>query len=83
MTPALLVGYLAALLGTVCWIPQAWKALEHARHIGNIIALKYAFSNNSIALASLWTFGRRLAHHYRKYFRCPRGSHNRRSETKI
>ncbi|WP_438992118.1 SemiSWEET family sugar transporter [Lentibacter sp.] len=26
MTPALLVGYLAALLGTVCWIPQAWKA---------------------------------------------------------
>ncbi|MCV2893461.1 SemiSWEET family sugar transporter [Lentibacter sp. XHP0401] len=26
MTSALYVGYLAATLGTVCWIPQAWKA---------------------------------------------------------
>lgn len=26
MTPVLFVGYLAAALGTVCWIPQAWKA---------------------------------------------------------
>ena len=23
---AIYVGYLAAILGTICWIPQAWKA---------------------------------------------------------
>lgn len=23
---AIYIGYLAAFLGTVCWIPQAWKA---------------------------------------------------------
>lgn len=23
---ALYVGYLAAIMGTICWIPQAWKA---------------------------------------------------------
>lgn len=23
---ALYVGYLAAFLGTICWIPQAWRA---------------------------------------------------------
>lgn len=26
MTLALSVGYMAAALGTICWIPQAWKA---------------------------------------------------------
>lgn len=23
---ALYIGYLAAIMGTICWIPQAWKA---------------------------------------------------------
>lgn len=48
------VGYLAAILGTVCWIPQAWKAWASRDTSGLSLPSNLMF----LATVSLWlTYG--------------------------
>lgn len=44
------VGYLAAILGTVCWIPQAWKAWASRDTSGLSLPSNLMF----LATVSLW-----------------------------
>ena len=48
MTP--IIGYLAATLGTICWIPQAWKAWSTRDTSGLSLASNLLF----LATVSLW-----------------------------
>lgn len=47
---ALYVGYLAAFLGTVCWIPQAWRAWS----TGDTTGLSLASNLMFLTTVSLW-----------------------------
>lgn len=47
---ALYVGYLAAFLGTVCWIPQAWRAWSTRDTTGLSLASNLMF----LTTVSLW-----------------------------
>ena len=47
---AIYVGYLAALLGTICWIPQAWKAWASRDTSGLSLPSNLMF----LATVSLW-----------------------------
>jgi len=44
------VGYLAGLLGTVCWVPQAWKAWATRDTSGLSLAANLLF----LATVTLW-----------------------------
>lgn len=46
----LAIGYLAAFLGTVCWIPQAWKAWASR----DTTALSLPSNLMFLATVSLW-----------------------------
>ncbi|KAA0912886.1 hypothetical protein FLO80_13735 [Aquicoccus porphyridii] len=46
----LVIGYLAAFLGTVCWIPQAWKAWASR----DTAALSLPSNLMFLATVSLW-----------------------------
>lgn len=48
MTPY--IGYLAAFLGTVCWLPQAWKAWASRDTAGLSLISNLMF----LATVSLW-----------------------------
>ncbi len=47
---AIYVGYLAALLGTICWIPRAWKAWASRDTSGLSLPSNLMF----LATVSLW-----------------------------
>ena len=50
MTLAPYVGYLAAALGTICWIPQAWKAWRTCNTSGISLVSNMLF----LTTVSLW-----------------------------
>ncbi len=47
---ALYIGYAAAILGTVCWIPQAWRAWATRDTRGLSLSANAMF----LATVSLW-----------------------------
>ncbi len=50
----LYIGYLAAVLGTICWIPQAWRAWSTKDTSGLSLAANLLF----LLTVSLWlTYG--------------------------
>ena len=50
MIEPLYIGYLAATLGTVCWIPQAWQAWSSRDTSGISLASNLLF----LTTVSLW-----------------------------
>lgn len=47
---AIYIGYLAAIMGTICWIPQAWKAWATRDTSGLSLPSNLMF----LATVSLW-----------------------------
>ncbi len=47
---ALYIGYLAAIFGTICWIPQAWKAWATRDTCGLSLTSNLMF----LATVTLW-----------------------------
>jgi len=47
---AIYIGYLAAFLGTICWLPQAWKAWATKDTTGLSLPSNLMF----LATVSLW-----------------------------
>ncbi|MBU2981626.1 SemiSWEET transporter [Lentibacter algarum] len=50
MIPSVYIGYVAATLGTICWVPQAWKAWSTRDTSGISLASNLLF----FTTVSLW-----------------------------
>ena len=69
MNPAVVetVGTLAAVLGTVCWLPQSIKTIRTKNTKDLIFVVKYFAARNCTFVACLWNCPWRLALNCRKH----------------